>query len=241
MESSKINFSKLMPILKISCFLLLVLIAFLSVIIPGKATFRSFWKQSVKIQLVDDSTEDTDKEIAEALDDMYDLTDLTNYTGLFYNIESDQYEHAIKRLGNIKNKNTLEYYLLYESVLLNHAKEELTEEEKNELAESLKNFYQDAADRFPDQVHFLDMAGMYATVGEEYNKATYYLEKAYTMQPDNAMVNYHFGELCYQLGMTLECINYFNRAYDLGISDDKIASIESYFFRIKGKHAKEDE
>ena len=85
------------------------------------------------------------------------------------------------------------------------------------------------------------MAGAFLFEKKEYDKAAYYLQRAYLLNDENPDTLYYLGALSYERGDITTAINCFNASVDYGASDEILSGIAWYVDKIGGEEENDEE
>lgn len=145
-------------------------------------------------------------------------------------------EEAYALMDSCKDKTTIEYYSKMETILLIDL--EMDSDSRNL---KLYKLYLEAADNQPYWEREQLMAGAFLFEKKEYDKAAYYLQRAYLLNDENPDTLYYLGALSYERGDITTAINCFNASVDYGASDEILSGIAWYVDRMGGEEENDEE
>lgn len=143
---------------------------------------------------------------------------------------------AYSLIDSCKNKTSIEYYSRMDFLLTI----DLSQDD-NVRNKKLYNLFIEAVDNQPYWERGLQMAGALLLENKEYDRAAYYLQRAYALDDENPDTLYFLGALYFELGDVNTAIDCFNASIDYGASEEIMSGIAWYVDRMDGEEEKEDE
>lgn len=184
------------------------------------------YDESIKqtMQLIEKEKPEDTYVILEDLEESYGTTEAIVLTRVAALIEEEEYETALEELEKFPDKHAEEYYLAMETIYLG------LDTEGEEL---LKEMYLQAANDCLDWFDMQINAGIVQLENENYRSAEYYFLRAYEIDENNGMALYFQGITQFELREYSKCLTCFAMAYEAGVEDFVIASMQEYMQKIK--------
>ena len=210
----------LMPIL---CFVLLCF-CMLIPISPTKYGYYDYAKLLegfANAQLSDKS--DRSQEKLDEITTRYGETDDLRYILALKALERSKLDEAESIADSFSDKSSENYYTIKEKIII--AKHEFSDD----LGKMLIDLYEDAVENNPEWTHALKSLGALLMDDEQYEKATYYLLKAYeTAEDPDGELSYYLGVALIEQGKFSEGFSLFEQAMDIGVDEDIQSNIAWY-------------
>ena len=217
----------LMPIF---CFVLLCF----CMLIPIQPTGCGYYNYSglledfANAQLSDKT--DRSQEKLDEITQRYGETDDLKYIMALKAFDRNALDEAEKIADSFTDNRSENYYTIKERVIA--TKHEFSDD----LADMLIDLYEDAAEDNPDWTHALKSLGAVLMDEEKYEKATYYLLKAYeTSEEPDGETAYYLGVALIEQGKFSEGFSLFEEAMDIGVDEDIQANIAWYIQQATGE------
>ncbi len=182
---------------------------------------------------VSDKSDKTQKKLDE-LSGRYGETDDTLYILALKALERSAPDEAQEIAGRFSDKTSEEYYTVMEQAITQK------HEFSDDLVQLLTELYEAEVHDAPNRLHANKSLGMLLLDSKEYEKATYYLLKAYELSEEPS------GELSYFLGVALmeqgkesEALPLFEQAVELGVDEEYLSDIAWYAEQISSEEEAE--
>lgn len=138
-------------------------------------------------------------------------------------LQEEEYESALKEIKQYPEKYSYEYYTMLETIYLGMGEEK---------EEELWDMYLVAARDWPTWQEMQMKAGFVQYERANYQAAEYFFLRVYEMNEENGMALYFLGITEYELQQYSLCLECFAKAYDAGVTDTMIASMQEYIKKI---------
>ena len=173
-----------------------------------------------------DKSDKAQKKLDE-LTERYGETDDVLYVLALKAIERSAPDEAESLAGKFSDKTTENYYTVMEQAIAK--KHEYSED----LGDQLITLFEKAVNDNPNWKHANESLGMLLLDKKEYEKATYYLLKAYELseKPDGKL-SYYLGVALIEQGKNSEALALFEQATSIGVDDECLADIAWYVDQI---------
>ena len=169
-----------------------------------------------------DKTDKANKRLAE-LTERYGETDDSLYVRALMAVERGAPDEAEELAGRFSDKTTEKYFTVMEKTLVKK------HEFSDDITDLLIDLYEKEAECIPDSIHANETLGMLLLDKKEYEKATYYLLKAYeSYEEPNGQISYYLGVALIEQEQYSEGFELFRQAIDLGVDDESLADISYY-------------
>ncbi|MBQ7714321.1 MAG: hypothetical protein IJT70_00450 [Clostridia bacterium] len=187
--------------------------------IPTRATDYGFDDYSKTYSDYFDAMTDEDDEEAEEIRgkiaEKYGETDAVRYLEALRALHKGDVEGANEILRSFENIRTINYYSLRELLIGAQA------EKDEDITGRLRSLYEEALGYNPEWVYALKNLGIIYFDDNKYEKADYYLTKAYVCDGgEDGEIAYYLGASMYEQGRIDQAFEMFEAAADAGVNDE---------------------